>query len=118
MLPSALLDSMCAGTLIGTAPNNFAAVNAGDRLSSMRSMSDVLDSRMLLIGETICHAGMKGSLLSAPSLTLVRCRLWRGRAHAPAPCCSSHALAENAKAAVSWLMLPLSSCQMHQLQNP
>lgn len=49
----ALPDTMRAGTLVGTAPNNFAAVNAGDRLSSMRSMSDILDSRMLLIGTAL-----------------------------------------------------------------
>lgn len=40
----------CAGTLIGCAPNNFMAANAGDHLSDLDSLADLYNPRMLLLG--------------------------------------------------------------------
>jgi len=45
---------MCyAGTLIGCAPNNFMAANAGDHLSDLDSLADLYNPRMLLLGLTV-----------------------------------------------------------------
>lgn len=43
----------CAGTLIGCAPNNFMAANAGDHLSDLDSLADLYNPRMLLLGLTV-----------------------------------------------------------------
>ena len=40
----------CAGTLIGCAPNNFVAVQAGCKLSELSSLGDLYDRRMLGMG--------------------------------------------------------------------
>lgn len=42
-----------AGTLIGCAPNNFMAANAGDHLSELDSLADLYNPRMLLLGLTV-----------------------------------------------------------------
>lgn len=42
-----------AGTLLGCAPNNFMAANAGDHLSDLDSLADLYNPRMLLLGLTI-----------------------------------------------------------------
>lgn len=44
---------VCAGTLIGCAPNNFMAANAGDHLSDLDSLADLYNPRMLLLGLTV-----------------------------------------------------------------
>jgi uncharacterized membrane protein YdjX (TVP38/TMEM64 family) len=41
------------GTLIGCAPNNFMAANAGDHLSDLDSLADLYNPRMLLLGLTV-----------------------------------------------------------------
>eukprot|EP00878_Enallax_costatus_P024036 GHUV01025624.1.p1 GENE.GHUV01025624.1~~GHUV01025624.1.p1 ORF type:complete len:182 (+),score=54.92 GHUV01025624.1:507-1052(+) len=41
------------GTLIGCAPNNFMAANAGDHLSELDSLADLYKPRMLLLGLTV-----------------------------------------------------------------
>jgi hypothetical protein len=41
------------GTLIGCAPNNFMAANAGDHLSDLDSLADLYNVRMLLLGATV-----------------------------------------------------------------
>ncbi|KFM26096.1 Protein MAM3 [Auxenochlorella protothecoides] len=38
------------GTLLGCMPNNFVAVGAGTRLSSMNSLADLYDARAILLG--------------------------------------------------------------------
>lgn len=43
----------CAGTLIGCAPNNFMAANAGDHLSDLDSLADLYNPRMLMLGLTV-----------------------------------------------------------------
>lgn len=44
---------LCTGTLIGCAPNNFMAANAGDHLSDLDSLADLYNHRMLLLGLTV-----------------------------------------------------------------
>jgi uncharacterized membrane protein YdjX (TVP38/TMEM64 family) len=38
------------GTLIGCLPNNFMAVNAGDHLSELESLSDLYDRKLIALG--------------------------------------------------------------------
>jgi uncharacterized membrane protein YdjX (TVP38/TMEM64 family) len=48
-----LLCNDIAGTLIGCAPNNFMAANAGDHLSDLDSLADLYNPKMLLLGLTV-----------------------------------------------------------------
>ncbi|KAF8069415.1 glycerol-3-phosphate transporter 1 [Scenedesmus sp. PABB004] len=47
-----------AGTLIGCAPNNFIAANAGDHLSDLGSLADLYRPRTLLLGLTVGCAAL------------------------------------------------------------
>lgn len=46
-------DACLAGTFVGCMPNNFVFVNAGSRLGELRSLSDLYDIQLLLIGEIL-----------------------------------------------------------------
>ena len=40
----------CAGTLVGCLPNNFVAVNAGSKLGELKSLADLYDIRLIMLG--------------------------------------------------------------------
>lgn len=52
------LPRSSAGTLLGCAPNNFVAVNAGAHLGELRSLSDLYSSRLLLLGAAVGAAAL------------------------------------------------------------
>eukprot|EP00195_Chlamydomonas_chlamydogama_P005060 CAMPEP_0202903622 /NCGR_PEP_ID=MMETSP1392-20130828/25438_1 /ASSEMBLY_ACC=CAM_ASM_000868 /TAXON_ID=225041 /ORGANISM="Chlamydomonas chlamydogama, Strain SAG 11-48b" /LENGTH=269 /DNA_ID=CAMNT_0049590887 /DNA_START=8 /DNA_END=817 /DNA_ORIENTATION=+ len=51
-------------TLLGCAPNNFVAANAGARLGEIKSLSDLSDRRMLLLSGLVAVAALVPTLLT------------------------------------------------------
>lgn len=43
-----MVHDATAGTLLGCAPNNWLAVNAGQRLAELKSLSELADVKMLV----------------------------------------------------------------------
>lgn len=56
---------MRAATLLGCAPNNFVAANAGAHLTELQSMSDLADPRLLALGAAAGAIGLGASLWRA-----------------------------------------------------
>jgi hypothetical protein len=47
-----------AGTFLGCIPNNFIAVNTGNKLGELKSLTSLYDTKQLLFGEIRFSSGM------------------------------------------------------------
>lgn len=59
------MQHVAAGTLVGCMPNNFVAVNAGNKLSELQSLRELYDAKHLLMGESTAPPCMHVTLLHA-----------------------------------------------------
>lgn len=63
-----LTEIVPPGTFVGCVPNNFLAVNAGNKLGELKAFTDLYDAKILLVGEQSGSKHFNSHLLKSCSL--------------------------------------------------